>query len=133
VTFILSTGNICKSSQLLSLDRALILYRYTPVSRTELFDDILTAVYRAESVANAIEPTASHLTSLPRSFDEFRCHHGLALLFIIFAIAVLFDPKKPAYCIEAQEYYYLARTSLGFAPPVRETTLTSIQVLVGMK
>ena len=67
---------------------------------------------------------------LHRSFETFQCHHGLALLFIVFAIAVLFDPERPAYCIAAQEYYYLSRTSLGFAPPVRETTLTSIQVLV---
>lgn len=87
---------------------------YTAIPRTELFDEIVTVVYRTEP------------------FATFQSHHALALLFIIFAIATHFDPKKPPYSIEAQEYYHLSRTSLSLSPPVRETTLASIQALIHM-
>ncbi|KIJ93761.1 hypothetical protein K443DRAFT_643750 [Laccaria amethystina LaAM-08-1] len=89
-------------------------HMYTAIPRTELFDEILTVVYRTES------------------FATFQSHHALALLFIIFAIATHFDPNTPPYSIEAQEYYHLSRTSLSLSPPVRETTLASIQAVIHM-
>ncbi|KAJ6617446.1 fungal-specific transcription factor domain-containing protein [Mycena sp. CBHHK59/15] len=82
--------------------------------RTELFDEILTSVYRSGS------------------FETMHCHHGLSLLFIVFATAAILDPERHPYSIEAQEYYYLSRASLGLAPPVRETTLAAIQALIHM-
>ena len=66
----------------------------------------------------------------PRNFPVFEHHHKLSLLFIIFAIATLFNPSQPAYPNEAREYYHLSRTALNFGQPVRETTLTAVQTLV---
>ena len=56
--------------------------------------------------------------------------HQLALMWMIFALATLFDTNMPPYAVEAHEYYLLARMSLRFAPPAHDTTLTAIQTLV---
>ncbi|KAF6761160.1 fungal-specific transcription factor domain-containing protein [Ephemerocybe angulata] len=85
---------------------------YTPVTRTELLDEILMTIYQQS--------------------DSYQSHHALALLFAVFALASHFDPHKEPYSLEAQEYYQLARTSLGFASPVRQTTLAAIQTLIHM-
>ncbi|KAF8987262.1 hypothetical protein BDQ17DRAFT_1435765 [Cyathus striatus] len=61
--------------------------------------------------------------------ENFRQYHPLALLFITFTLAPLFDPQKEPMNVEAREWFYLARTSLQLASPVRETTLTAIQAM----
>lgn len=65
-----------------------------------------------------------------RSFNSSEHFHALSLLFIIFAIATLFDSNAQPYSTQAQVYYHLSRTSLSFAPPYHTTTLASIQTLV---
>lgn len=67
------------------------------------------------------------LTCQNSSFESLSCYHSLSLLLIIFAIATLLDPDRQPYSAEAQQYYYLARTALGFNP---QTTRISIQALV---
>ncbi len=61
------------------------------------------------------------------------CHvtkkHALALLFMIFALATLFDMKMPPYSAEALEYFALARIALRWAPPSYDTTLAAIQAM----
>ncbi|EFI28757.1 hypothetical protein CC1G_13783 [Coprinopsis cinerea okayama7 len=93
-------------------------YLYAAIPRTELYDDILAAVYQAHS------------------YESFQVHHSMALLFIIFALALHFDSQggDAEYYRqrEAAGYYQLARTTLGFASPVRETTVASIQTLIHM-
>ncbi|KAJ7053870.1 fungal-specific transcription factor domain-containing protein [Mycena amicta] len=84
------------------------------LQRKELLDDVLDAVYRAGS------------------FATMRTHHSLSLMFSVFAIAALLDPQKPAYSVEAQEFFYLARASLALSSPVRETTLAAVQALLHM-
>ncbi|KAI0673870.1 fungal-specific transcription factor domain-containing protein [Trametes maxima] len=58
--------------------------------------------------------------------------HSMSLLWMIYALATLFDPNSPPYAVEAQEYYLLARASLRFAPPAHDTTLTAIQSMIYM-
>ena len=74
----------------------------------------------------------SHAYQLSSSGEY--CHvtrkHALSLLFMIFALATLYDPKMPPYSAEAQEYYLLARIALRWAPPAYDTTLAAIQSLV---
>ena len=65
-----------------------------------------------------------------RPFNSSEHFHALSLLFIVFAIATLFDSNTQPYSSQAQVYYHLSRTSLSFAPPYHETTLASIQTLV---
>jgi hypothetical protein len=65
-----------------------------------------------------------------RPFNSSEHFHALSLLYIIFAIATLFDSNTQPYSSQAQVYYHLSRTSLSFAPPYLETTLASIQTLV---
>ncbi|KAF9461945.1 fungal-specific transcription factor domain-containing protein [Collybia nuda] len=84
-------------------------YLYTPVPQAELFDEILMLVYRADS------------------FESISCYHSLSLLFIVFAMGCLFDPERQPYSVEAQEYYHIARTALGFSP---HTSRISIQALI---
>ncbi|KAF7321290.1 Zn(2)-C6 fungal-type domain-containing protein [Mycena kentingensis (nom. inval.)] len=84
------------------------------LQRKELLDDVVDAVYRA--------PTSSIL----------RPHPSLSLLFSVFAIATLLDPKKHSYSVEAQEFLYLARASLSLSLPVKETTMAAVQSLLHM-
>ncbi|KAK0465960.1 uncharacterized protein EV420DRAFT_1508988 [Desarmillaria tabescens] len=84
-------------------------YLYSTVDRTELFDEVLSCIYRAECVS---------------------CHHTLYFLFSVFALAVLFDQERPAYSVEAQEYYYLARAAIGLSSINNHQTLRAIQGMI---
>ncbi|CAA7262747.1 unnamed protein product [Cyclocybe aegerita] len=67
---------------------------YTALPRKELLDDIF-AVYRTKHLPN---------------FEHF---HALSLLFIVFALATLFDPSSPPYAPEGHEYFYLSRAAFN--------------------
>ena len=56
----------------------------------------------------------------------------LSLLFIVFAMAELLNPRKLPYTPEAHEYYHLSRVALQFSPPANDTTLHAIQSLVSI-
>ena len=62
--------------------------------------------------------------------DPAKCSHGLSLLFIVFALATLFDPNCPPCSTEAEQYYLLSRAALRIASPLYHTTLWSIHSLV---
>jgi hypothetical protein len=68
--------------------------------------------------------------AVSRNFGAFEHHHTLSLLFVVFAIATLFNPNQQPYSNEAREYYHLSRTALNFAQPVQETTVAAVQTLV---
>ncbi|KAJ4470836.1 fungal-specific transcription factor domain-containing protein [Lentinula aciculospora] len=87
-------------------------YMYTPLPRIELFDEILTCIYRSDS------------------FDALGCYHSLSLIFIVFALASLFDPDLPSCSIQAQEYFYLSKAALNFNPPFSHTTLKSVWCMI---
>ena len=65
-----------------------------------------------------------------RNFGGFEHYQALSLLFVVFAIATLFNPNKQPYSDEAHEYYHLSRTALNFAQPVRVSTVAAVQTLV---
>ena len=56
--------------------------------------------------------------------------HALGLIYMVFALATLFDPNAPAYSVEAREWYLLSRICLRCAPPLYDTTLYAIQCMV---
>ncbi|OBZ79070.1 putative transcriptional regulatory protein C1F7.11c [Grifola frondosa] len=87
-----------------------------PIPRSVLFDEIVGAMYRSNPA------TGCNLAST----------HAAALLFMVFALATLFDPALPPYSVEAYEYYLLARVALRWAPPAHDTTLISIQTMIYM-
>ncbi|KAG2336887.1 hypothetical protein BDR05DRAFT_896174 [Suillus weaverae] len=85
---------------------------WTPLTRSELFDNILGSVYRA----NCYE-------GIPGS-------HDLSLLFSIFALATLFDFEKPSYAVEAQEYHILSHVAMHFTSPCTETSVHTLIALL---
>ncbi|KAF8167169.1 fungal-specific transcription factor domain-containing protein [Crassisporium funariophilum] len=87
-------------------------FMYSPIPRKELIDDILSSVYEAKS---------------PKSPGHY---HPLSLLFIVFAIATLFDTNRKPYSDETQEYYHLSKASLNLSPPIYQPTLEAIQTLI---
>ncbi|KAF8195055.1 fungal-specific transcription factor domain-containing protein [Pholiota molesta] len=89
-------------------------YLYSPISRKELLDGVLAVVYKA------------------KQYTGFDHYHSLSLLYVVFAIAELFNPEAQAYTPEAHEYYHLSRVALQFSPPTYDTTLSSIQTLIHM-
>ena len=64
------------------------------------------------------------------SYESIPGPHALSLLFSIFALASLFDLGRPAYSIEAHEYYILSRVSLEFSSPCATATLQTVFALV---
>ncbi|CAA7265102.1 unnamed protein product [Cyclocybe aegerita] len=85
---------------------------YTALPRKELLDEIFSAVYRTKHLPN---------------FEHF---HALSLLFIVFALATLFNPSSPPYAPEGHEYFYLSRAAFNLSQPFWETTPTTIQTLI---
>ncbi|KAI0756452.1 hypothetical protein C8Q80DRAFT_1223696 [Daedaleopsis nitida] len=87
-----------------------------PLPREYVYTEIVQAIYQ-------------------QPVDEY-CHvtrkHALSLLFMIFALATLFNLNMPPYAAEAQEYYLLARIALRWAPPTYDTTLAAIQSILYM-
>lgn len=56
--------------------------------------------------------------------------HALGLIYMVFALATLFDPNAAAYSVESREWYLLSRICLRCAPPLYDTTLYAIQCMV---
>ncbi|KAJ3574344.1 hypothetical protein NP233_g1815 [Leucocoprinus birnbaumii] len=101
-----------EASRLLELYLQYGKVMYSPVPRTEVYDEIFMPVYRAGSFSD-LQPDT------------------LALLFMVFAISIHFDPKRRSESHDANEYYYLAKASLHLASD-RENTLHYIQTLIHM-
>ncbi|KAJ3547759.1 hypothetical protein NM688_g5369 [Phlebia brevispora] len=95
-------------------------YIWYPIPRTQLFDEILSVIYR----------------SFPYNPGNEECclvsSHAASLLFMVFALASLFDPEQPSNSDAAREYFLLARLCLRFASPQQDTTLWAIQSLIYM-
>ncbi|KAH8827237.1 fungal-specific transcription factor domain-containing protein [Flagelloscypha sp. PMI_526] len=85
---------------------------YVAIPREELFDELLTAAYRADSV------------------EEFDSPQALSLLFAVFALGALYDPHREPFNVDSLEYLHLARTTYGLVQ--EQTTLISIQALSHM-
>ncbi len=52
---------------------------------------------------------------------------------MVFALGILLDPARPAYSVEAEDYYRLARVALSFKSAVLETTINAVLSIVRMK
>ncbi|KAH9837369.1 fungal-specific transcription factor domain-containing protein [Rhodofomes roseus] len=89
-------------------------YIWFPMPRAELFDDILGSVYKTQ----------------PDSACNIASTHAFSVLYMVFALATLFDPNVAPYSVEAHEYYVLSRICLRCAPPIHDTTLHAIQSLL---
>ena len=107
-------------------------FSYNPIPRSELIDEILALVYRYEYVFTVFS-LPDILIQPYRHLSAFEQYNAVSLLFIIFAIATLFDSNKQPYSTEAHEYYYLARATLNISQPFRQTTLATIHTLVGRR
>ncbi|KAI8981352.1 hypothetical protein BD414DRAFT_419588 [Trametes punicea] len=90
-------------------------FAWCPLPRECVFDNIIPLLY-----------------NLPPDTCNITIWHSISLLWMIYALATLFDPETPPYAVEAHEYYLLARVALRFGPPAHETTLASIQSLIYM-
>ncbi|KDQ62970.1 hypothetical protein JAAARDRAFT_188604 [Jaapia argillacea MUCL 33604] len=88
-------------------------YLYTPMPRSEIFEEILGAVYQ----------------SGPPNVDEIA--DVLGLLYIIFAIALITDPSSltSQFPPEADEYCILSKVASNLCSPLSETTLWWVQSL----
>ncbi|EJF67345.1 hypothetical protein DICSQDRAFT_151630 [Dichomitus squalens LYAD-421 SS1] len=92
-------------------------YVWYPLPRKYIFDDIVSLVYSSWKDSSECNVGSTHL---------------MALMWMIYALATLYDLKTPPYAVEAHEYYLLSRLSLRFAPPAHDTTLTAIQTMIYM-
>ncbi|KAG6856116.1 hypothetical protein H0H87_007330 [Tephrocybe sp. NHM501043] len=87
-------------------------FMYTPVPRAELFDEILTSIYRLDS------------------FEGFSNPDSVALLFSVFAIGALFDPDRQPYSVESQEFYHLARAIVRCDSRPSRTLIQAISTIL---
>lgn len=74
--------------------------------------------------------TLRELTLPHSSYELIPDPHALSLLFSIFALASLFDLSRPAFGIEAYEYYILSRVALEFSSPCATSTLYTVFAMV---
>ncbi|KAI0713141.1 fungal-specific transcription factor domain-containing protein [Cerioporus squamosus] len=92
-------------------------YLWYPLPRKYLFDEIVGMVYQNYKDSSKCNIAATH---------------QLALMWMVYALATLFDTNQAPYAVEAHEYYLLSRMSLRYAPPAHDTTLTAIQTMIYM-
>ncbi|KAI5117299.1 hypothetical protein M0805_008563 [Coniferiporia weirii] len=86
------------------------------LSREILYEDLIAHVY--------------HLPDRPWADVRATCPHYLALVFSIFSLGALFDPTRPAYNPESDDYYHLARVALSFKSAVLETTTNTVMAIL---
>ena len=117
-----------------SLFIVIVIRRWEAIPRTQLYDEILSVIYRSSHSWVKMEIIFHGLLSL---YSVFRgnppCQtssHAAGLLFTIFALATALDPKSEPYSLQALEYFLLSRVCLRFDSPVYETTLWAIQAFV---
>ncbi|KAH8114164.1 fungal-specific transcription factor domain-containing protein [Phellopilus nigrolimitatus] len=85
------------------------------VPRRQMFEDLVGVVY----------DTACDISLI--------CPYRVALLYMVFALAILWDPSKPLYSLVATRYYRLARASLALLKsPTTEPTVVTVQVISEM-
>jgi hypothetical protein len=70
------------------------------------------------------------IISLHRSYESIPGPHDLSLLFSVFSLAALFDFDRPAYSVEAYEYYILSHVALNFSCACTDTTLHTVHAVV---
>src|SRR6267154_3469710 len=103
-----------------------LLIRWNPLTRSELFDNVLGSVYRAKYVSST---TLFYSRVSPTVVT--RQYPALSLLFSIFALATLFDFDKPSYyVVEAQGYHILSHVSMNFTSTCTETSVHTVIALV---
>ncbi|KAH9897656.1 hypothetical protein C8Q73DRAFT_787911 [Cubamyces lactineus] len=108
--------SINKAIHLCEIFFAYSKFLWYPVPRTYIMDEVIPGLYH---------PTDAGYCYVTKK-------HGVSLLFMIFALATLFDLDMPPYAAEAHEYYLIARLALRWAPPAYDTTLASIQSMIYM-
>ncbi|KAJ7144425.1 hypothetical protein C8R44DRAFT_759889 [Mycena epipterygia] len=87
----------------------------TPLMADELHE-LLAEVYDSNQHLN---PDAPELSA-----------HALAVVFLAFALAALADLSLPAYNVQADTYFDLARTALALEPVFGSTDLHTVQALI---
>jgi hypothetical protein len=82
------------------------------VTRTQLIDDMMPAIYRRQA-------------SLPG--EDYTGPHDLALLFIVFAVAALVQPEPSSSL--AEHFQQVSRAGLALQPVLEKPSIVTIQVL----
>ena len=83
------------------------------VSRNELVHELIPIFYREAQVGPSTSSAGPH---------------DLALLFLVLAIGCLVDLELPAYNMEAQHYYRLARATLALHSVLGTQSTVTIKV-----
>src|SRR5882762_2580989 len=84
--------------------------RWCPLPRAELYDIYIHGVYHNEYAC-----IGTYFLSMLIHFIfrlDHTCWPVVALLFAVFSLGALFDPARPPFSIESQEYYLLSRVAL---------------------
>lgn len=85
-----------------------------PIKRDELIEDFITPIYKAKHKdLDALQPK----------------YHALAALFLLFAIAALFDLTLPPHSDEAHNYFLRGREALLMRSCLSHTELETVQAL----
>lgn len=109
--------------------------RWYGIPRSQLYDEILGVIYRSASYLyvqshDALYQSTHYLLSAEYPDPGVSSLHAISVLYMVFALATLFDKDHPPYSYQAQEYFLLSRLALRCSSPLVDTTLWSIQSLV---
>jgi len=82
------------------------------VTRTQLVDDMLPAIYRRQP---------------PQPGEDYTGPHDLALLFIVFAVASLVQPE-PSGAL-AEHFHQVSKVAMALQPVLVKPSIVTIQML----
>ncbi|KAF9245323.1 hypothetical protein BU15DRAFT_41174 [Melanogaster broomeanus] len=85
-------------------------WMYNPISELDFYEEIFPLFYAPDVVPPSDDPLLSH---------------KLSLMFMILAIGSLMDVKQPAYNIEAEKYYQLARATVFQSSLFEDPTISA--------
>lgn len=98
-------------------------WMYHPVTKEYFYEVIFARIYPD------IGPESPTDVETDRDSGSYESHR-LALLFIVLAVGILVDLKRPSHDAEAVKYFQLSKAALSINSILEEPSITAIQASV---
>ena len=98
-------------------------WMYHPITKEYFFEVIFSRIYPDMGSESPVDVETDRDTG---SYES----HRLAILFIILAVGILVDSKRPSHDPEAIHYFQLSKAALSIKSILEEPSITAIQALV---
>lgn len=111
-----SLPDVEKARRLVNIYYKYCAWMYLPIPDAEFYNTVFSRIYD-QPIGIDQDPIDSH---------------RLAVLYMVLALGTLFDLGQPYLCVEATQYYQLARAAISLDSLLEHQTIPAIQALVLM-